>query len=137
MRKYRNENGAEVLISLKTERVNGGGLEEALGFMAECSRRFYLDAGNELRSEPDGAAGKADWADGESPETVYRHYGYGPEDRHRCTRGFWPREKLVESLAGLAEFAALEGLDKKKFRIVIDGDPEFPRVLAQVFFQPE
>lgn len=77
------------------------------------------------------------WPDGTSPETVYQHYGYDPESGHHCTRGFWPREQLTERLSELPDFVKLEGLTKKKFRIVIDYDPEFPRALAQTFYERE
>lgn len=77
------------------------------------------------------------WKDGTDPEIVFQHYGYDPENRHHCQRGFWPREQLIENLNALGAYAMLEKLDKKKFRIVIDGDPEFPRVLIQVFCEPE
>ena len=63
------------------------------------------------------------------------HFGYDPELLRKEASALWPRDELLEKVASLVDFIKFEELDKKKFRIVIDHDPEYPRVLAQAWFQ--
>ena len=69
------------------------------------------------------------------PKNVISHYGHNWA-AVAYARGFWPRENFVKRLSKLGEFVELDGLTKKKFRIVIDYDTEFPIALVQVFCPP-
>ncbi|MBD5098171.1 MAG: hypothetical protein HDT35_01210 [Clostridiales bacterium] len=46
---YRSDRGTEVAFRIKAECITQEELEEALSFFAKSSRRFYLEAGNEIK----------------------------------------------------------------------------------------
>lgn len=77
------------------------------------------------------------WEDGTNPETIFEHYGYTDLDRFQrrsedCRCGYWPKETVMERITAIPEFLELTKLCTKRFRIVIDYDPEFPRTLIRV-----
>ena len=46
---YHSDSGTEVGFRIKAECLTQEELEEALSFFAKSSRRFYLEAGNEIK----------------------------------------------------------------------------------------
>lgn len=75
---------------------------------------------------------KTAWDDGLSGEAVCRHFGYDPGSIETIPHGFWPNETVMKRIRKIPEYLKLAGADKKKFRIIIDYDPEFQRALAQL-----
>lgn len=80
---------------------------------------------------------KTAWGDGLNGEAVCRHFGYDPGSIETIPHGFWPNETVMERIQKIPECIKLEGADKKKFRIIIDYDPEFQRALVQFQIQRE
>lgn len=54
------------------------------------------------------------------------HFGCEQNGSGEIAHGCWPSEKVMEELAELPSAMLLMGLNKKKFRLVLDYDPEFP-----------
>ena len=49
---YRSEDGTEVEIKMKTGCKTANDMRKSLGFMAQCSHQFYLEAAEKFREEP-------------------------------------------------------------------------------------
>ena len=70
---------------------------------------------------------------------AFQHFGYTDTrklDRYPNGAGLWPREKLHENLLKIPEFLEKEHAGEKKFRIVLDYDPEYPTVLFRFEGEP-
>lgn len=50
--KFTDKNGTEVEIKMKTECLSSVEIREALRFMAESSRKFYLRVAEKVNSKP-------------------------------------------------------------------------------------
>lgn len=48
---YRSEDGTEVEIKMRTECQAANDMRKSLGFMAQCSHQFYLEAAEKFREE--------------------------------------------------------------------------------------
>ena len=48
---YRSEDGTEVEIKMKTGCKTANDMRKSLGFMAQCSHQFYLEAAEKFREE--------------------------------------------------------------------------------------
>ena len=59
-------------------------------------------------------------------EEARAHFGCEQNGSGEIAHGCWPSEKVMEELAALPSAMLLMGLNKKKFRLVLDYDPEFP-----------
>jgi len=71
------------------------------------------------------------WEDGTNQETICAHYGYA-DTGQSVQRGYWPKETVMERIALIPEYLRLSGLEKKRFRLVLDYDPDFPRALISI-----
>lgn len=69
-----------------------------------------------------------------SPQMICGHYDY-PDHEALKTRyhAFWPREAVFDRIDQLSLVLRLIGGSEKRFRVVIDYDPEYPRALLQIF----
>ncbi|MCD7919502.1 MAG: hypothetical protein LUG45_05415 [Clostridiales bacterium] len=63
-------------------------------------------------------------------EELAGHFGYDAKTMPPCV-GNWPREKAMEYLTRLSEVLD----ENRKFRVTVDYDPEFPRVLLQISYE--
>lgn len=74
------------------------------------------------------------WEDGVCPQAVCEHYGY-PDHEALQNRyhAFWPQEATFDRIDQLSLVLRLMGGSEKRFRAVIDYDPEYPRALLQIF----
>lgn len=66
-------------------------------------------------------------------EETCRHFGY-PNVRAigATTHAYWPKEELFKLLEVVPKLIHSRGMEKEKFRIVLDYDPEFPRMVFQL-----
>jgi len=72
------------------------------------------------------------WEDGTNPQIICNHYGYADHETIQAGHhGYWPMDTVMERITLIPEFIQHEGLDKQKFRLVLDYDPEFPRAMAR------
>ena len=53
--KFTDKSGAEVEIKMKAECSSSGEIREALRFMAESSRKFYLHVAEKINNKPSEA----------------------------------------------------------------------------------
>lgn len=60
-----------------------------------------------------------------------QHYGYDAERKSGVFYGFWDREIALQNLIMIPESMKKIGLDKK-YRIVFDYDPDYPKALLQL-----
>ena len=67
---YRSEDGTEVEIKMKTGCKTANDMRKSLGFMAQCSHQFYLEAAEKFREETGGGPGTA--FQGGNPEKFRR-----------------------------------------------------------------
>lgn len=88
----------------------------------------------EAEGRPQEAAHRSvTWEDGVSPKIVRRHYGYPDTEIPQTTyHGYWPKGLVMKRITMLPEFIQFTGLEKKKFRLVLDYDPEFPRAMIHI-----
>ena len=64
---------------------------------------------------------------------ICQHYGYKDfEAIQTGHHGYWPKESFIERVGLIPDFLRLSGLEKRKFRIILDFDPEFPRAMIHV-----
>ena len=49
---YRSEDGTDVEIKMKTGCKTADDMRKSLGFMAQCSRQFYLEAAEKFKGGP-------------------------------------------------------------------------------------
>lgn len=72
------------------------------------------------------------WEDGMSREKVLEHYGYKDTQEPHVAMGFWAKETVPERIGKLSD-ALKETLDfKKKFRVIFEYDPDFPRAYLRI-----
>lgn len=73
------------------------------------------------------------WEDDVNTQTICEHYGYQDVAAVlRVLHGFWPKGAVLENIAKIPELLRMEAAEEKKFRIILDYDPEFPRAMIQI-----
>ena len=64
-----------------------------------------------------------------SMEEIYAHYGYTNQNGWHSN---WPNEPgQINRLSDLPDFIKAAGLDKQRFRVTFDYDPNYPNMLLQ------
>lgn len=73
------------------------------------------------------------WDDGTNPQMVCKHYGYSDIDAiQKNYHAYWPKDTVMARITQIPEFLQLAGMKERKFRIILDYDPEFPRAMVRV-----
>ena len=67
-------------------------------------------------------------------QKVCEHFGYDVEEVQKTWHGLWTKETMGDRIPKLSE--VLKEFEKEKFRLTLDYDPEFERVLVQINFNP-
>ena len=62
------------------------------------------------------------------------HFGYDAKEVQKTWHGLWPKESMLNRVSKLPEM--LKEFEKNKFRLTLDYDPEFERVLVQIDLNP-
>ena len=65
-----------------------------------------------------------------SREDILRHFGYDPQIYRGMQCGLWESNKVYEEIPGLEGFQKIHG--KKKVRVILDYDPDFPKAMFRV-----
>lgn len=63
---------------------------------------------------------------------VFEHYGY-EYDNPLHGVGLWPNETVIQRLENLPAIFEQYGYEKRKVKIILDYDPDFPRALLQAW----
>lgn len=97
-----------------------------------CKDGIYAKRAVGHRPEEHKSSGGG-WGDGLNPKMICGHYGYMDVNAIQSGyHGYWPKETVLSRIAELTQVLSLMDAEKRKFRIVLDYDPEFPRALLQI-----
>lgn len=69
-----------------------------------------------------------------SKTEILRHFGYDPQIYSGIQCGLWNSEQVYEEIPGLKEFQKIHG--KKKVRVILDYDPDYPKAMFRVEQMP-
>lgn len=64
-------------------------------------------------------------------EDILKHFGYDPKIyRYMQNCGWWLAERVYKEIPSLESYQELTG--KKKIRVVLDYDPDYPRAMFRI-----